>query len=295
MWAILEGYHDEGLRDGPRLSAYAGRLLAKARKVELPAGATPREHAIALVDKVDQRPGIDPAVSLQWLIDALVLWPDCAEAYMWVANIIEGREHAPILMQPFYILAIEGLRRRLAAGASAHQDAATEQALLVRALKGLGEALATTGLASEAVGRYIEALQLDPGDAEDIRPRLAIALMVTGETESAESALVPAAETPLQLFAKAAVSYAKTEGTGEARHALIAARRANPYVTPFLTGQKKMSGMLTGKAAVDEAQYICLALAPAVSGVPGFAAWLRREAAPPVVARGKAGKQHKKR
>ena len=44
-------------------------------------------------------------LSAFWLMEALIAWNDCAEAYMWSANIIEGRDHAEMLMsEPAQVL-----------------------------------------------------------------------------------------------------------------------------------------------------------------------------------------------
>ena len=283
MGAILEAYHDQAMYDGPRLSAHAGSLLAKYPPPSVPEGTSTEAYAKALVDRAESTPNNDPSESMQWLIDALVLWPDCAESYMWTANIIEGRENSPVLMLPFYLLAIEALRRRLGPG-GALDDAGQpreipEVPLLVKALVGLGETFATTGYSGDGVPLYIEALRYDPDDSQGARPRLALALAIRADPEGAAAALANAAPTPLVLYARAIAAYCRGESAGPSRQALLVARRANPYVTAIITGKRKMLGMLTGEEAFDDAQYIYLAIAPALKVVPGLVAWVRREVA----------------
>ncbi len=285
MFAMLEGYHDEGLREGLLLSAYAARVLAKYPKPALESGHDAEAEALALVARVDASDnGADPRLTLQWLLDALVLWPDCAEAYMWAANLIEGREYGIVLMQPFYVLSIEALKRRLGEQGPLSPDGAPrdvpEVTKLVKSLTGLGEALATQGKSDEATAHYIEALRYDPADRIDTRPRLALALACLGDIDSAEATVTTAHDNAYGLFARAVVAYCRTEGTGRAKQALLDARKSNPYVTAIITGQRRMLGMLTGDLRFDEGQQACLMLAPALNGIPGLIEWIRREAAP---------------
>ncbi|OAI41477.1 hypothetical protein AYO38_03565 [bacterium SCGC AG-212-C10] len=279
MFAILDAYHEEGIRDRMKLGAYAKQLLAREPLPEIPAGLSREEFATGLVEKVDRMSGIDPAISVSWLMDALVAWNDCAEVYLWTSNIIEGREHAQVLMQPFYVLAIECLKRRLGPFPLGQPGipASSDERKMAKALVGLGESLATDLQTGEATGRYLEALRWDPDDSEGARPRLAISLTLHGDTESAAAVITQAKPTIFGLYAGAVVAYAQTEGTGPARKALLNANMMNPDVANILTGRRKMLGMLTGKARFDEAQYVCLMLAPVVNGMPGFSAWVKRE------------------
>ncbi len=297
MFAILDAYHSHGKYDGPKLMAEALVLLAKHRRPEVLAGETVEEHARALVDQVENTPGNDPAVSMQWLLDALVLWPDCAESYMWVANIIEGRENAAVLMQPFYILAIEALRRRFGPGGALDAEDRPrdipEVPLLVKSLVGLGETFATTGYSGDGVPLYIEALRYDPADGQGARPRLALALAIRADPEGAAAALSVAAPTPLVLYAKAIAAYCRAESAGPARQALLEARRANPYVTAIITGKRKMLGMLTGEERFDEAQYVYLAISPALKVVPGLVAWVKKETSVAAQAANRGGKKRR--
>jgi hypothetical protein len=279
MFAILEAYHDEGLQSGGLLSAYANQLLSREPGPTMPAGMSRPDFARSMVDRVEKTPGKDPSAGLQWLLDALVAWNDCAEAYVWISNIIEGREHAQLLMQPFYLLAIEALKRRvgpLPAGATL-DPAAAEVQLMAKALVGLGESLATGGKPGQATRRYLDALRWDPDDTQEARPRLAIALTLQGEVESAGTAIAPARSTIFSAYAAAVVAYARSEGSAEAREILLAADAINPDVGAIITGRRKMLGMLTGQARFDEAQYVCLMLDPVLKGLPGFAAWAKRD------------------
>jgi tetratricopeptide (TPR) repeat protein len=286
MWDILDAYHEQSIREGAELSRRAGQALADFARPEVPHGLSAEEQAVALVERVDKHPTANDArADMQALLDALILWPDCAESYMWIANVIEGRDQAPYLMLPFYALALEALHRRLGLGGPTDIGGRLrdkpEAAMMIKALQGFGEALATLGQFREAVSKYVEALGYDPDDREHIRPRLALALLCMADVDGADSTMAKAGETPLDLFAKAAVAYALTEGTGRARQALLSARKANPYVTAFITGKRNMPGMLTGDAQFDEAQYVCLALGPALRTVPGLQPWIKRESAPP--------------
>ncbi len=279
MIGVLEAYHDRGVRDPRALDALAAELLASLPPASLPDGATAAEHARALVHRADFEPGDEGSDALQWVVDALKLWPDCAEAYMFAARIIEGREHAIILMQPFYTLALEALHRRLAPAGVANADGTVrtipEAPMYLRGLCGLGEALATQARFPEAQASFVEALRLDPADGENVRPRLALVELLLGQKIGARDRLKDARPGLITGYVTAFVTLAIQGDGPAARQALAAARGANPHLFPMLTLAKKMPGVLTDDPVYDEAQYACLALAPAFLGRTGLREWLK--------------------
>lgn len=283
MTFVLDLYHVEGVTDPRELSQRANAWIAELPKPEVPDGETAETHAQALVDRADKEPSKDAKECLQWVIDALVLWPDCAEAYLFTARIIEGREDSIILMQPFYTLAAEALHRRLApqgiAGADGLVRDIPEAGMYLRALCGLGEALATQGKFASAQASYVEALRLDPDDREDVRPRLALVEMLLGQFDQAAKRLEGAREGLTAAYVKAFVALARSGDGPAARQALAAARGMNPHLFPMLTLTKKMPGTLTDDDVFDAAQFACLALAPAFLGRTGIRGWLQHVAA----------------
>ena len=197
---------------------------------------------------------------------------------MFVARIIEGREHAIILMQPFFMLALEALHRRLPEGVRQPDGTVRdipEAAMYLRALCGLGEALATQGRFTEAVASYVETLRLDPDDRENVRPRLALCELLLGQKAAAEARIKTAKPGLITAYVQAFVNLAQKGDGPAARQALAAARGLNPHLFPMLTETKKMPGMLTNDEEYDAAQYACLALAPALLGRTGLREWLK--------------------
>lgn len=279
MFGILDLYHQENISDPGQLAARTLVLLEAHPKPELAADVEPAARAKELVRQADETGGIAPERPFRWLLDALVIWPDCAEAYMWVSNLMEGRREAPLLMQPFYLLAIHALRRRLGlpeTGTSAPLPDTADAALYAKALRSAGEALASTRLYEEGLRYYDEALLAFPEDEEEARPRKAIALLGLDRVDAADDELAACGDTTLVRFAGMLATFAREGDSGAAREALRRARHANPYVTAFLTGSRRWTGFLTGDAAIDEAAFVTLALAPVIGHDGRILPWIKR-------------------
>jgi tetratricopeptide (TPR) repeat protein len=302
MTFVLDLYHQEHITDPRELARRANSYLADLHVLPPVEGETPESRAQALVERADKGPSDDAKESLQWVMDALTLWPDCAEAYMFIARISEGRQDAIILMQPFYTLAAEALHRRLApvgiAGPDGHVRDIAEAGMYLRALCGLGEALATQGKFSEAQASYVEALRLDPEDREDVRPRLALVEMLLGQFDAAAERIASARPGLIAAYVKAFVALARSGDGPAARQALAVARGMNPHLFPMLTLAKPMPGTLTEDQVFDAAQFACLALAPAFLGRTGIRGWLKHVAAAghaPSTRGGQAAKKKRRR
>jgi tetratricopeptide (TPR) repeat protein len=282
MVFVLNLYHTEHVTAPSELAERANAYLAELPLPELADGEARETNAQALIERADKGPSEDGKQSLRWVVDALALWPDCAEAYMFIARISEGRQDAVILLQPFYALAAEALRHRLAplgiAGPDGQIRDVAEAGMYLRTLCGLGEALATVGKFSEAQTSYIEALTLDPEDGEDVRPRLALVEMLLGEFDEAAARIESARPGLITAYVKAFVALARSGDGPAARQALAVARGMNPHLFPMLTLAKPMPGTLTEDEVFDAAQFACLALAPAFVGRTGIRDWLKHVA-----------------
>jgi tetratricopeptide (TPR) repeat protein len=283
MAAIMTAWHEDKVTDPIELMKRAEEALAALPPVSPPAGMTPIEHALALVERVDKHPDQGSGgADVQRIMDALKLWPLCAEGYMFVCRIIEGREQGILLMQPFYMLALEALWSRLGSGGPLDRDGklkdVPEAAMYLRCLCGLGEALASQGRFSEAMAQYSEALRFDPTDSEKVRPRLAIAELMTGQVERARDTLDLADDTLLRAWVNAFVTLAIKRDGPDARKALAEARGRNAHLWSFVVGSKVMPGFLSGEADFDEAQYAMLALEPTFIGARGLREWVQHVA-----------------
>lgn len=302
MFQVLDLWYTDGLRTPHALGERARALLTRYRKPSIPEGASAPEFAKALVVRTDETGGIDPLISFGWLMDALTAWPDCAEAYMWVSNIVEGQSQGPMLMQPFYAISLDALDRRLAAmGLTVESPGfreVEEFQLYLTSLRGLGEVLATYGDFASAAERYQQALHLDPDDGHEVLPRYALVKALLKETAATDGALAYCPDTAMTRFMRAVITYGREADSPTARRALQQARQANPHVMGFLNGTRKWIGHLTGDSkpgGVDEAQYITLALAPAFPPLIGLERWFRKEGGvvKPAPGAGKPG--HKRR
>ena len=60
MFAILEVYNEEGMRDGRRLSAYANQLLDREPMPDIPAGVSPPSSRRTPSKRPTRAPGSTP-------------------------------------------------------------------------------------------------------------------------------------------------------------------------------------------------------------------------------------------
>ena len=284
MFQVLDLWYTDGLRSPEALGERARALLSRYRKPRIPGGESEPEFAKALVRKTDETGGIDPLISFGWLMDALTAWPDCAEAYMWVSNIVEGQQQGPMLMQPFYSIALDALDRRLAEKGLTTDSPGfrecDEHELYLTSLRGLGEVLATYGDFASAAERYQQALHIDPEDSHEVLPRYALVKALLKEDSAADGALAYCPDTSMTRFMRAVITYGREADGPGARRALQQARQANPHVMGFVNGTRKWIGHLTGDSkpgGVDEAQYITLAISPAFTPLIGLERWFRKE------------------
>ena len=304
MFDVLNIWFEDKVHDPAALGARARALLARYRAPVCPEGVTPAEHAKALVRRTDENDSnTDAKISFVWLMDAITVWLDCAEAYIWISNIVEGRDQAPVLMQPFYSIAIDALNRRIAEKGltleSPELRAEEEFDLYLTASRGLGEALATHNDLTRAAELYQTALRMDPDDSHEILPRFALVKALLKDNAAVDGALVYCQENALTKFVTAVVLYGRDGDSPAARKALYQARIANPHVVAFIAKTRRWIGTLTGDSkpgGVDEGQFITLALMPAFPVFVGLERWFRKEAgvvSKPPPGRGSSGRKRR--
>ena len=150
-----------------------------------PGAATdPRERA---TDLCYEAQGQRSRRALQLLREALRLDPDCAEAYVMLAQ----RQSDPTEAEALYRRGVEAGRRSL--GTQAFEDpgypfwGAIESRPFMRALSGLAESLERQDRLEEAADVLRDALKLNPGDNQGLRYRYVPVLIALGRLGEAKA------------------------------------------------------------------------------------------------------------
>lgn len=221
-----------GLPD-PR--AVEGRLRGAAARL----GAdTPAAQAQALVYNAFEQ--ADPARRVEMAHQALALWPDCADAYVILA------EHAPTRKE-----ALELYEQGVAAGTRAlgpemfkrHVGdfwGIPETRPYMRARLGLSLHLWTAGRREEAAAHARDMLRLNPNDNQGVRYTLAGYLLALDQNEELGLLLgqYPDDDTAQWAYSRALLAYRLHGETPQSRALLKAAKKTNKHVIPYLVGDK---------------------------------------------------------
>jgi len=169
---------------------------------------------------------------------ALAISPDCADAYVLLAEASRSPEEA----RPFYEQGVAAGERALGPEVFA-EDVGEFWGLLetrpyMRACQGLAEALWELDERTAAIEHAQEMLRLNPNDNQGMRYLLASWLLAVGEDAALETLLAQYPEEGSAHWAYTRALFAfRRHGPGkEAEDALAQALRANPYVPMYLLG-----------------------------------------------------------
>ncbi len=242
---------------------------------------SPSSRAEALLARANRTR--DPQGRAELANEAIAAWPDCADAYVLLA------EHAP--------------RRKEALGLYEKGVAAGERALgpeafqrdvghfwfvletrpYMRARLGLAHVLWTVGHREEAVRHLQDLLRLNPGDNQGVRYTLAGFLLFLDRDDELDQLLrqYPDEDSAAWAYTRALLAFRRQGDTIEGRRLLKAARKSNKHVPAYLLGQKfppsrQPSHYRPGDVS-EALQYIGSFMAGWKS-TPGAVAWLRANA-----------------
>jgi tetratricopeptide (TPR) repeat protein len=228
---------------------------------------------------------------------ALEVWPDCADAYSFLAGRAPDRESAARL----YELGMAAGERAM--GTEAFEQAGDFWGILetrpyMRARAGLAETLVEQERLPEAVEHYQEMLRLNPNDNQGLRHTLVNLLIELGRDEEAWRLVEPYPEDGALLeFPRALLLFRRDGDSLEARRALNQAVRSNRFVPGMLLGDREPPppGGFYSPSGEDEAGlYVDLAR-DTWDDTEGALEWLRkRTASPPNPPKGKGKRKGKK-
>jgi tetratricopeptide (TPR) repeat protein len=222
----------------------------------------------------------DPQRRADLARQALALWPDCADAYVLLAEQARSRREAVAL----YRQGVEAGERALGPDAF-RLDAGRFWGVLetrpyMRARLGLAHSLWAAGQRQEAVGHLWEMLRLNPNDNQGVRLALAgFLLALDGDGDLARLLdAYPDEGSAAWAYTKALLAFRRGGDTPEARRLLEEAKKANKHVPDYVLDRKFPPPERPGSHSPgDESEalhYIGSCLAGWVS-TPGAVAWLR--------------------
>jgi len=248
---------------------------------EVPSTATtPLERAQDLAYRAAEARG---RRRLQLARRALELGPDCADAYVLLAEAAPG----PAEAHDLYVQAVAAGERALGSVAFTddvgHFWGTIGTRPYMRARFGLAQCLDALGRRDEAIDHFRELIRLNPGDNQGVRYSLVAALLHAGRDAEAGALLDQYGDEPTALwtYARALDAFRVNGDTPAARERLRQAVRANRHVPACLLGKKTWRGSLPasyGLGSQEEAAITEDLLGDLWRATPGAERWLAAHA-----------------
>lgn len=240
---------------------------------------SPREVAERLLHQAYESD--DPEEIANCAMKALVLWPDCADAYCLLAEQAGSPKEALRLSEEAVAAGERDLGPKVFEEHAGHFWMLVETRPYMRARNELANALWILGRRAEAIEHYRAMLELNPGDNQGIRYILATALLDQNRDDELEELLARYTGEPSAcwLYSAALLAYRREGDSPRARELLARATERNPHVPAFLTGhenlpQEDLDYYEMGKES-EAVEYAKAALG-GWRGSPGGIDWIRR-------------------
>ena len=174
---------------------------------------------------------------------ALELWPDCADAYVLLAQAAPGLERARQLLEEGVAAGERAVGRRVFAQDAGEFWLIFETRPYMRAQASLAAVLWRLGRREEAVEHQRELLRLNPRDNQGLRYRQANWLLALGFYDELDRLFADHAgdgHAPGFTYTKALAAFARHGDGAQAQELLAQARCLNPHIPAYLTGHKRL-------------------------------------------------------
>lgn len=221
-----------------QLMAETGGMIPKAR------AETPLEKAQELVYQA--MGASSPRKAVQLARKALKLSPDCADAYLLLAD-LDAKSAEEI--RDYYEKAVAAGERAIGPEmfeeGKGHFWGIIETRPYMRARLQLADLLWQMGEPEVALNHYREMLELNPGDNQGIRYLLIACLLQLYKNDEAEALLAQFEDDAFAIWAynRALLLFRKQGYCAEAEEALRAAFEQNEYVPDYLLGMEEMPSL----------------------------------------------------
>jgi hypothetical protein len=238
---------------------------------------TPLAQAQALTYRAFGEP--DEQRRVRFANEALAISPDCADAYVLLAEHARHRKEALRLYEQGVAAGVRALGPEAFQREVGYFWGILETRPYMRARLGLAHSLWTAGRREEAVAHLQDMLRLNPGDNQGVRYTLAGFLLFLDRDDDLAALLGQHDEGfATWAYTKALLAFRQHGDTPEARQLLKQARKTNRHVPAYLLGEKfppveRPGGYSPGDES-EALNYIGGFLAGWKS-TPGAVAWLR--------------------
>jgi tetratricopeptide (TPR) repeat protein len=239
---------------------------------------TPLNRAQELMyDAFAQR---DPAEGVRLAREALAISPDCADAYVLLAEHTSRRKEALELYRQGVAAGERALGPEAFERTAGHFWGVLETRPYMRARLGLAEGLWAAGERDEAVRHLQDMLHLNPGDNQGLRYVLAGWLLFLDRDNDLAGLLGQYPEDVMAAWAytRALLAFRQQGDALEARQLLKQAKKANAHVPEYLLGRKYPPAGPPGyysRGDESEALNYLIGSMLAWKSTPGAIAWVR--------------------
>jgi len=212
--------------------------------------------------------------------EALALWPDCADAYVLLAQERSSLDEKRELLERGVAAGERALGRRVFREDAGDFWVIFETRPYMRARAALAAVLWRLHRREEAVAHQRELLRLNPRDNQGLRYRQANWLLALESYDDLDQLFATHAgegSAPGFAYTRALGAFARRGDDAESRGVLIRARELNPHIPAYLTGRKKLPRKrpaYTVFGEESEAVDYAAGAGELWAGVPGALAWL---------------------
>jgi tetratricopeptide (TPR) repeat protein len=244
---------------------------------------TPLAKAQALVYRAFEEPSEQRRVRLAK--QALEICPDCADAYVLLAEHATSRKEALRLYGQGVAAGERALGPEAFQRDVGHYWGLLETRPYMRARLGLAHALWAAGRRDEAVRHLQDMLRLNPDDNQGVRYTLAGSLLFLDRDDDLDRLLRQYDEpSATWAYTKALLAFRRHGDTPEAGRLLKQAQKTNKHVPAYLLGEKFPPAGPPGYYSPGEESEALTYLGSFMAGwksTPGAVAWLRENVRKP--------------
>jgi tetratricopeptide (TPR) repeat protein len=222
----------------------------------------------------------DEQLRVQLAKEALAISPDCADAYVLLAEHAHSRKEALALYEQGMAAGERALGAEAFQQDVGHFWGILETRPYLRARLGLAHALWTAGRRDEAVQHLQDMLRLNPNDNQGVRYTLAGFLLFLDRDDDLARLFqqYPEETSTAWAYTQALLAFRHQGDTPDAQRLLKEARKTNKHVPAYLLGEKfpptEQPGHYSPGDESEALNYIGSFLA-AWKSTPGAIAWLR--------------------
>jgi tetratricopeptide (TPR) repeat protein len=230
--------NEPAIVDRRTLEAAMHELIAQFHGLGSP--DTPLAQAQELMCRAFNQPAPQRRIALAQ--EALALCPDCADAYVLLAEHAPTRKEALALWEQAVAAGQRALGPRFFQEEVGHFWSILETRAFMRAKEGLASALWAAGRRAEAMQHLRDLLQLNPNDNQGVRYTLASFLLNEDRDDDLAHLLrqYPDEDSTFWTYTRALLAFRQGGDSPEARRLLDEARQANRHVPTYLLGHERL-------------------------------------------------------